>query len=119
MSATVTIRRLDAGSLGELAPQLSDLFADAVAPHRAEIVKLVVHRRARGRGLAEALMQAAEREARAMGRPHLTLFTRRGCEAERPYEKLGWSLAGVIPHDSAMPGGTPCDGALYFKQLAP
>jgi ribosomal protein S18 acetylase RimI-like enzyme len=86
-------------------------------PHRAEIAKMVVHRRTRGRGLATALMAAAESEARAMGKSLLSLFTRDGSDAEHLYRRLGWLKVGVIPDDSVRPDGRPCDGALYYKRL--
>nr|MBA2359839.1 GNAT family N-acetyltransferase [Actinomycetota bacterium] len=37
-------------------------------PHRAEIAKLLVHRSARRRGIAQLLMERAEAEARAEGK---------------------------------------------------
>ena len=86
-------------------------------PHRAEIAKMVVHRRARGRGLGTALMRAAEDEARAMGKSLATLFTRSGSDAERLYRRLGWLKAGVIPDDSRKPDGTLCDGAVFYKRV--
>jgi GNAT superfamily N-acetyltransferase len=89
----------------------------AFQPHRAEIAKLIVHRRARGHGLATSLMQAAEQEARRMGKTVLTLFTRHGGDAERLYEKLGWSLVGVIPEDSLRPDGSLCDASIFYKRL--
>lgn len=94
-------------------------FQAAFQPHRAEIVKLVVHRRARGRGLAAALMRAAEDDARALGRTVLTLMTRRGSEGEHLYRKLGWTLAGVIEEDSLAPDGASADAAIYRKRIAP
>lgn len=87
-------------------------------PHRAEIAKLVVHRRARGRGVGANLLIAAEDQARAMGRWLLTLFTRDGGEAERLYLRAGWRKAGVIPEDSLRPDGNLCDGAIFHKRLA-
>lgn len=87
-------------------------------PHRAEILKLVVHRRARGQGVGAMLMRAAEDEARAMGRPMLTLMTRHGSEGEALYRKLGWTLVGVIPEDSLAPDGSLADGAIYCKRVA-
>jgi hypothetical protein len=66
-------------------------------PHRAEVAKLLVHPAHRRRGLARALMAAAEAEARALGRSLLTLDTRTGDPAERLYAGLGFVRAGVIP----------------------
>jgi GNAT superfamily N-acetyltransferase len=86
-------------------------------PHRAEIAKLVVHRRARGRGLGEALMRAAEDEARAMGRPVLTLMTRHGSDGDRLYRRLGWTLVGIIPEDSLAPDGSFADAAILRKRV--
>lgn len=86
-------------------------------PHRAGIAKLVVHRRARGRGLGAALMQAAEEEARALGKTLISLFTRNGGDAERLYARQGWVKAGMIPNDSLQPDGSPCDVAIYYKRI--
>lgn len=86
-------------------------------PHRAEVAKLVVHRRARGRGLGNALLAAAEQEAAAMGRPLLTLMTRHGSDGERLYRRRGWALAGVIPQDSLRPDGSYADAAIYWKRV--
>jgi len=90
---------------------------EAFQPHRAEIVKLVVDRRARGRGVAAALMEAAEREARSSGRTQLTLMTRAGSGGDRLYRRLGWTLVGIIPQDSLAPDGTLADCAIFRKQL--
>ena len=84
--------------------------------HRAEITKLLVHRRARRGGVGEALMRAAEREARAMGRTLLTLDTA-SQDAERLYRRLGWEEAGRIPGYALLPDGVPCEVALFFKRL--
>jgi ribosomal protein S18 acetylase RimI-like enzyme len=85
-------------------------------PHRAEITKLLVHRRARRAGIGEALMCAAEREARAMGRTLLTLDTASDA-AERLYLRLGWQVAGRIPGYALLPDGSPCDTILFYKDL--
>lgn len=95
-----------------LAPMCSEF-----QPHRAEIVKLVVHRRARGRGVGAALMQAAETEAGARGRTLLTLMTRAGSDGERLYRRLGWTLVGVIPQDSLAPDGSLVDAAILHKRI--
>lgn len=92
--------------------------AAAFQPHRADIAKVIVHRRARGRGLATALMRAAEHEALRSGRTVLSLMTRRGSAAEHLYRKLGWARVGLLPDDSLRPDGQLCDAAVYVKRLA-
>lgn len=66
-------------------------------PHRAEVCKLIVHRKARRLGLARALMHAIERESLAAGITLLTLDTKKGGPAERLYQSLGWTRVGEIP----------------------
>jgi len=44
-------------------------------PHRADVAKMLVHRRARRRGLGAALMRAAEAAARTAGKTLLVLDT--------------------------------------------
>ena len=86
-------------------------------PHRAEIAKLLVHRSARGRGIARLLMERAEAEARAEGKTLLVLDTVTGDDAERLYDRLGWSRVGVIPGYALYPDGRPCDTTVFFKSL--
>lgn len=64
---------------------------------RADIAKLLVHRRARRKGLGAALMQAAEAEAARIGRTLLTLDTETGSDGERLYARLGWTMFGRVP----------------------
>ena len=87
-------------------------------PHRADIAKLLVHRRARGRGAAEALMASAEDAAREMNRTVLVLDTVTGGAAERLYEKRGWTRVGVIPDFALMPDGALCATTVFYKALA-
>ena len=87
-------------------------------PHRADIAKLLVHRRARGQGAAEALMAAAEATAREMNRTVLVLDTVTGGAAERLYEKRGWTRVGVIPDFALMPDGALCATTVFYKALA-
>jgi GNAT superfamily N-acetyltransferase len=86
-------------------------------PHRAEIAKLLVHRSARGRGIAQLLMASAEHEARAEGRTLLVLDTVTGDAAERLYELLGWTRVGVIPGYALYPDGRPCDTTVFWKAI--
>ena len=87
-------------------------------PHRADIARMLVHRAARGRGIAARLMDQAEREALAGGRTLLVLDTVTGDDAERLYERLGWTRVGVIPGYALYPDGRPCDTTVFFKQLS-
>jgi ribosomal protein S18 acetylase RimI-like enzyme len=87
------------------------------SPHRAEIVQLLVKRSARRRGIAERLMAQAEREALAEGKTLLVLDTVTGDDAERLYERLGWTRVGVIPGYALYPDGRPCDSTVFWKEL--
>jgi GNAT superfamily N-acetyltransferase len=86
-------------------------------PHRAEIAKLLVHRAARKRGVARLLMERAEVEARAEGKTLLVLDTVTGDDAERLYERLGFTKVGVIPGYALYPDGRPCDTTVFFKKI--
>jgi GNAT superfamily N-acetyltransferase len=86
-------------------------------PHRGEIAKLLVRRSARGRGIARALMERAEAEARAEGKTLLVLDTVTGDPAERLYEGMGWTRVGVIPGYALYPDGRPCDTTVFWKTL--
>jgi len=86
-------------------------------PHRADIAKMLVHREARRRGIGAALMRSAEAAARAAGKTLLVLDTATGGDAERLYERLGWTRVGVVPHYALWPDGRPCATTFFFKQL--
>jgi ribosomal protein S18 acetylase RimI-like enzyme len=86
-------------------------------PHRGEIAKLLVHRSARRRGIAQRLMEQAEVEARAEGKALLVLDTVTGDSAERLYERLGWTRVGVIPGYALYPDRRPCDTTVFWKAL--
>jgi len=87
-------------------------------PHRGDVAKLLVHRRARRQGLARALMLAAEDAARSVGRTLLVLDTVTGGAAERLYAQLGWIVSGRIPGYALMPTGEPCSTTIFYKTLA-
>jgi GNAT superfamily N-acetyltransferase len=86
-------------------------------PHRGEIAKLLVHRSARRRGIAELLMEGAEAAARAEGKTLLVLDAVTGGDAERLYLRLGWTKVGVIPGYALYPDGRPCDTTYFWKAL--
>ena len=86
-------------------------------PHRADLSKMLVHRRARRRGLGAALMRAAEITARDCGKTLLVLDTVTGGEAERLYVRLGWERVGVIPGYALLPQGGLCDTTVYYRNL--
>jgi ribosomal protein S18 acetylase RimI-like enzyme len=85
--------------------------------YRAEVVKLVVHRRARGRGIGRALMERLEREARNEGKTLLVLDAVSGGLAAGLYERLGWTRFGIVPDYALDPVGTPRDAAFFYKRL--
>ena len=87
-------------------------------PHRGDLAKLIVHRRARGQGIAHALMLAAEREAAAAGLSLLVLDTCKGSAAERLYASMGWTRVGEIPGFAYNPDGSLCDTVFFFKRIA-
>ena len=86
-------------------------------PHRADVAKLLVHRGARRRGVAQRLMEDAEAEARAEGKTLLVLDTVTGDDAERLYARLGWTRVGVIPNYALYPDGRPCDTTVFWKAV--
>ncbi|HEX3137273.1 MAG TPA: GNAT family N-acetyltransferase [Casimicrobiaceae bacterium] len=84
--------------------------------HRADIAKMLVHRRGRRRGVGAALLIAAERHALRSGKTVLVLDTASD-DAERLYVRQGWRLCGRIPDYAFMPDGAPCATAVYYKSL--
>ena len=86
-------------------------------PHRADVAKLLVHRSARRRGVAQLLMRHAEAQARAEGKTLLVLDTVTGDDAERLYSRLGWTRVGVIPNYALYPDGRPCDTTVFWKAV--
>jgi len=85
-------------------------------PHRADVAKMLVHRRARRLGVGAAVLRAAEHAAREAGRTLLVLDTASG-DAERLYERSGWQRVGTIPDFALMPDGARCATVVYYKRL--
>ena len=86
-------------------------------PHRADVAKMLVHRRARRLGVGAALLAAAEQAALAAGRTLLVLDTASG-DAERLYERGGWQRVGTIPRYALLPDGPSCNTVVFYKDLA-
>ncbi|MHB1561100.1 MAG: GNAT family N-acetyltransferase, partial [Isosphaeraceae bacterium] len=83
----------------------------------ADVAKMLVHRRARRRGLGGALMRAAEATALELGRTVLVLDAVTGGDAGRLYERLGWVRVGDVPGFALMPDGQPCGTTFYYRRL--
>lgn len=88
-------------------------------PHRGDVEKMLVHRRARGLGLGKALLAAAEAGAREAGKTLLVLDTAAGSEAEVMYARCGWTRAGTIPGFALNPDGSLCGATFFYKMLEP
>ena len=87
------------------------------SPYRAEIGKMIVLSSHRRRGIASALMTAAEEHARADGRWLLVLDTVEGSAAEGLYRSLGWNVTGVVPNFAMNPDGVPQPATFFWKDL--
>lgn len=94
-----------------------DLASRANGSHRAEIVKLMVHTSFRGQGIAQALMNAIEAEAKSASRTTLVLDTREGDPSERLYAKLGYQRAGMIPEYARSTNGKLHSTVFMYKLL--
>jgi len=108
---TIENGRLDGTVTLILASQENQAF-------RADIGKLLVHRRARRQGLGAALMRAAETEAKRLGRTLLTLDTETGSDGERLYLKLGWTRFGIVPgYATSADNSHRADCSFFYKEL--
>jgi GNAT superfamily N-acetyltransferase len=84
-------------------------------PHRADVAKLLVHDKARRRGVALTLMAALESVAREQGKSVLVLDTATGSGAELFYQQAGWQRVGEIPRYALMPDGAMTATTLFYK----
>ena len=113
--AIILVARDAAGIVGSV--QLHPSWAPN-QPHRADVVKLIVHRRARRQGIGRQLMQALEHEAAAAGFRLLVLDSKRGDAGEQLYRALGWTVVGTIPRFALdADGRTPHDTVVFYKEL--
>ena len=86
-------------------------------PHRADVAKMLVHRSARRRGVAQRLLEALDDAARAAGKSVLVLDTVTGGDAERLYARAGWQRVGEVPRYALMPDGSFCGTSFFYKHL--
>jgi len=86
--------------------------------HRGDVAKMLVRRSARRQGLGARLIRAAEEAALTAGKTLLVLDTVTGGDAERLYERLGWTRVGVVPAYALWPDGRPCDTTFFYKRLS-
>ena len=94
-----------------------DLAGRANGSHRAEIVKLIVHTSFRQQGIAHALMNAIEQEAKLADRTTLVLDTREGDVSEKLYTKVGYQRAGTIPEYARSTNGELHTTVFMYKLL--
>ena len=86
-------------------------------PHRGDVAKMLVHRRARKQGLGAALLAAAERSALEAGKTLLVLDTVTGSDGYRLYKRHGWRLCGEIPNYALWPDGRFCPTTVFYKVI--
>ena len=86
-------------------------------PHRAEIAKMMTRLSHRRRGVATALLRAAERAAIERGRWLLALDTAVDEGASGLYERVGFKLSGIIPDYALRPHGGLTGTMIYWKRL--
>jgi GNAT superfamily N-acetyltransferase len=87
-------------------------------PHRADLSKMLVDRRARRRGVGGAILQAVEQLARELGKSLLVLDTA-NADAARLYERLGWVRVGDVPDYALLPDGGFCNTTFFYRRLDP
>jgi len=78
---------------------------------------MLVHRRARRRGLGASLLRAAETTARECGKTLLVLDAVTDGDGARPYERLGWHRVGAIPGYALFPRGGLCSTTVYYRNV--
>jgi len=86
-------------------------------PHRGDVMKLIVRRDMRGRGIARLLMERLETECLKRDRWLMVLDTATGSAAEAIYPRLGWQRVGVVPEYALYPDGDYCGTTFFYKRL--
>lgn len=88
-------------------------------PHRADLCKMLVHRRARRKGLGAALVRAAESVAVECEKTLLVLDAVTDGDAARLYARLGWMRVGDVPDFALYPEGGLCSTTYFYRSLVP
>lgn len=91
--------------------------ASANGAHRIEIAKLLVHPAWRRRGVASALMTAAENVARSQGKRLIVLDTREGDPSNLLYASAGYTQGGRIPDWAKDAAGELTATIFWYKQI--
>jgi len=86
-------------------------------PHRGDVAKMLVHRRARNQGVGAALLAAAEQAALEAGKTLLVLDTVTDGDGYRLYSRYGWQRCGEIPNYALWPDGRLCPTTVFYKAL--
>jgi GNAT superfamily N-acetyltransferase len=86
-------------------------------PHRADVSKMLVHRRARRLGVGAALLAQVDRIAAAEGKSLLVLDTVTGSDAERLYTRHGWQRCGAIPDYALLPAGGLVSTTVLYRRV--
>jgi GNAT superfamily N-acetyltransferase len=86
-------------------------------PHRADVSKMLVHRRARRRGVGAAILRATEQVAQELGKSLLVLDTA-SADAARLYTRLGWVRVGVVPDYALLPQGGLCATTFFYRRIS-
>ncbi len=94
-----------------------DLEPRANGRHRAEVMKLMVLRSDRRRGVARGLLAALLDLARAEGRSLLLLDVRAGDPAEALYQAVGFTRFGQVPRHARSPDGSFAATSYHYLEL--
>lgn len=97
--------------------QLS-LAGKSNAQHRAEVEKLMVHTRHRGKGISKQLLSQLEIEAKQQKRTLLVLDTRLGDIASDLYKRMGYTEAGRIPNFALSANGKLEPTIYFYKSIS-
>ncbi|UOQ53470.1 GNAT family N-acetyltransferase [Hymenobacter cellulosivorans] len=95
-----------------------DLATKSNGLHRAEVCKVMVHRRARRQGVARRLLAAVDEKARQQQRTTLLLDTRQHDPSEQLYQQAGYTVAGTIPDFARSSSGELHATVIYYKLLS-